>query len=141
MTRGFAIITDDIDWAGAGVARLRSYGVDEIEMAEDRGRVKERFIEVMESLEEEDKLVVCSLEDICRGAEELLEVFLVWSRRRFVLVSLEENWLEECREALMGGGSKVLLSHILRFAGGVGGEAWKGKTSGGRKKLYAGRAA
>lgn len=138
MTRGFAIITDDIDWAGAGVARLRSYGVDEIEMAEDRGRVKERFIEVMESLEEEDKLVVCSLEDICRGAEELLEVFLVWSRRRFVLVSLEENWLEECREALMGGGSKVLLSHILRFAGVLAVKHGKGKRPAGEKSYMPG---
>lgn len=116
MTRGFAIITDDIDRAGAGVARLRSYGVDGIEMAEDRGRVKERFLEVMELLREEDKLVICSLGDICHGAEELLEIFLVWSRKRFMLVSLEENWLEECREALMGGESEVLLSHIHRFA-------------------------
>lgn len=115
MVRGFAIATNDVDRTGVGVSRLRRYGVDGIDMAESWERAKERFLEVAELLKEGDKLVVCSLGDICRGVEELLEVFLVWSRRRFVLVSLDEGWLEECGEALFHGGGELLLSHIHRF--------------------------
>lgn len=115
MVRGFVIMTEDTDRTGAEIARLRRYGVDGIEMAESRDKAKKRFLEAAESLDEGDKLVVCSLSMVCRGVEELLEVFLVWSHRRFALVSLDEVWLEECREVLFEGGGELLLDRIYRF--------------------------
>lgn len=133
MVRGFAIATNESNRTGVGVARLRRYGVDVIEVAESWERAKERFLEVAELLREEDKLVVCSLGDICHGVEELLEVFLVWSRRRFVLVSLDEGWLEECRDALFHGGGELLLSHIHRFVPMLSGRQGKKKLAAGEK--------
>lgn len=133
MVRGFAIAMNESNRTGVGVARLRRYGVDVIEVAESWERAKERFLEVAELLREEDKLVVCSLGDICHGVEELLEVFLVWSRRRFVLVSLDEGWLEECRDALFHGGGELLLSHIHRFVPMLSGRQGKKKLAAGEK--------
>lgn len=100
----------------AGMVRLMEYGVEGLDVAEDAGRAKERFLEVAGLLGAGDRLVVCSLKDICRGVEELLEVLLVWSRRKFVLVSLDEDWLDECRDILCQGGVGVLLGHLHRFA-------------------------
>lgn len=132
MVRGFAIATNDTDRTGV-VARLRRYGVDGIDMAESWERAKERFLEVAELLKEEDKLVVCSLGDICHGVEELLEVFLAWSRKRFALVSLDEGWLEECRDALFHGGGELLLSHMHRFVPVLSGKQGKKKRAAGEK--------
>ena len=53
-------MTEDTDRTGAEIARLRRYGVDGIEMAESRDKAKKRFLEAAESLDEGDKLVVCS---------------------------------------------------------------------------------
>lgn len=136
-------MTEDADRTKAEITRLRRYGVDGIEMAESRDKAKKRFLEAAESLDEGDKLVVCSLSMVCRGVEELLEVFLVWSRRRFALVSLDEAWLEECREVLFEGGGELLLDRIHRFvpaltAGRRGRKkdriAEKGYVQGGRPK-------
>lgn len=133
-------MTDDRDRTGAGVARLRRYGVDGIDLAESWERAKERFLEVAELLEEGDKLVVCSLGDICHGVEELLEVFLAWSRKRFVLVSLDEGWLEECRDALFHGGGELLLSHIHRYVPVLsGGQGKKRQVAGGKGYVQGGR--
>lgn len=92
--------------------KLMNYGVDGLDVAEDAGRAKERFLEVAELLGAGDKLVVCSLRDVCGGVEELLEVLLMWARRRFVLVSLEEEWLEGCGETLCHDGGEALLACI-----------------------------
>ncbi|WP_298062914.1 hypothetical protein [uncultured Rikenella sp.] len=140
MIRGFAIATDNMDRTGTGIARLRRYGVDGIEVAESWERAKERFLEVAELLKEGDKLVVCSLGDVCRGVEELLEVFLTWSRKRFVLVSLDEGWLEECRDALLHGGGELLLSHIHRYAPVLAGkQGAKRRETGGKRCVQGGR--
>lgn len=100
----------------AGVIRLREYGVEGLEMVDGTECVKGRFLEVAEGLGMGDRLVICSLKDICRGVEELLEVLLVWSRRKFMLVSLDEDWLGECRDVLCRGNVAVLLAHLHRFA-------------------------
>lgn len=140
MVRGFAIATDDMGRTGTGMARLRRYGVDGIDLAESWERAKERFLEVAELLKEGDKLVVCSLGDICHGVEELLEVFLVWSRKRFVLVSLDEGWLEECRDALFYGGGEFLLSHIHRYVPVLAGkQGAKRRETGGKGYVQGGR--
>lgn len=110
-------MTDSAGPAGsAGMVRLMEYGVEGLDVAEDAGRAKERFMEVAGVLGAGDRLVVCSLKDICRGVEELLEVLLVWSRRKFMLVSLDEDWLDECRDVLCQGSVGVLLGHLHRFA-------------------------
>lgn len=117
MTKGFAIMTESVGLNGsAGVDRLMEYGVEELDVAEDAGCAKERFLEVAGVLGVGDRLVVCSLKDICRGVEELLEVLLVWSRRGFAFVSLDEDWLEECQDVLCQGSVGVLLGHLHRFA-------------------------
>lgn len=116
MTRGLVIITNEIGPDATMIARLRGYGVDRIDVMEGAGgRPTDRFAEVAELLGVGDKLVVCSLCDICRGVEELMEVFLILSRRKFVLVSLEEKWLEVCHDVLLHARSAELLTHICRF--------------------------
>ena len=62
MVRGFVVNTGDA--SSAEVVRLMNYGVDGLDVAEDAGRAKDRFLEVAELLGVGDKLVVCSLRDI-----------------------------------------------------------------------------
>lgn len=110
MVRGFVVNTGGA--SSAEVMRLMNYGVDGLDVAEDAERAKARFLAVAELLGVGDKLVVCSLRDVCDGVEDLLEVLLMWARRRFVLVSLDEEWLEGCWETLCHDGGEALLACI-----------------------------
>lgn len=115
MVRGFVIITDDAEHVGRQMTRLRHYGVQGIEVAEETENQKERFLQVAKTLGLNDKLVVCSLHDVCHGIEELLEVLVQWTKRQFDLVSLDEPWVEEYRTLLFAQQGERLLSHIAAF--------------------------
>ena len=139
MVRGFVVNTGDA--SSAEVVRLMNYGVDGLDVAEDAGRAKDRFLEVAELLGVGDKLVVCSLRDICVGVEDIVEVLLMWSRRRFKLVSLAEEWLEGGWEILCHGGGEELLACIHhRMVPVLGRETGgEGRTRGRKSTVRGGR--
>lgn len=124
MIRGFVINT-----GGAGsteVVRLMNYGVDGLDVVDNAGDVKGRFLAVGGRLGAGDKLVVCSLKNVCGTVEGLFEVLLMWARRRFSLVSLEEEWLEGVGAILCHDGGEALLScihhQVLPMMGNMEGE-------------------
>lgn len=109
-------MTDESDRVKEKIARLKRYGVDEIDVVNGAATVKEKFLDVARLLKEGDELVVCSLSDICRRVEELLEILLICARKRFVLRSLDEKWLGDCREVLRRKEVERFMSHLCRFA-------------------------
>lgn len=109
-------MTDDAEQMGRQMARLRHYGVQGIEVAEETENHKERFLQVAKTLGVNDKLVVCSLHDVCRGVDELLEVLVCWAKQPFALVSLDEPWVEDSRHLLHDDQGERLLTHIAAFA-------------------------
>lgn len=110
------------------IARLKLYGVDEIDMVNGWSTLKEKFLDVARLLKGGDELVVCSLSDVCRKTEELLEVLWVCAKRRFVLRSLDEPWIGEgeVQRVLAMPGMERFMANICRFvpllAGGLSAE-------------------
>lgn len=52
MVRGFVIITEGADRVREKIARLKLYGVDEIDMVNGRSTLKEKFLDVARLLKE-----------------------------------------------------------------------------------------
>ncbi|MDE5944729.1 MAG: hypothetical protein K2G93_03995 [Rikenella sp.] len=107
---------DEADRVKEKIARLKRYGVDEIDMVNGVATVREKFMDVARLLKEGDELVVCSLSDICTRVDGLLEILLICTRKRFLLRSLDERWLEDCLEVLRKKEVERFVSHLCRFA-------------------------
>lgn len=109
-------MVDSADRVREKIARLKRYGVDEIDIVNGRATVREKFMDVARLLKEGDELVVCSLSEICRRVEDLLEILLMCARKRFFLKSLDERWLGDSQNVLQMKEVERFMLHMCRFA-------------------------